>query len=219
MGRSHCTPDVEFAAFLRGVNVGRRTLRTAEWAATFSDFRVANVGAAGTFAISGAPSEARLRRELLAAAPFPTEAVLLARSDLQALLRAPAFGGPSSHGGRRSVTFLAATPRAVPALPMTRPTGGPWEVRLFEFRSPAVFGEHRRFRPDRILYPNEVVEREFGVPATTRWWETVEQVEAAFASAPEPTRRPARRPGRTGSPAPAPRGPARSGRRTGSRTG
>ena len=33
---------------------------------------------------------------------------------------------------------------------------------------------HRR--PGRSLFPNEVVEDALGIPATTRWWETLEKL-------------------------------------------
>ena len=213
---------MEFAAFLRGVNVGRRTLATGVYARSFTEFRVANVGAAGTFAISDAPPEPRLREALLEHLPFPTEAILVSRTVLRRLLATPPVGEVLEPGSRRSVTFLTAAPRSPPALPLERPVGGPWEVRLLELRPPGVVGQYLRRRPDRVLYPNAVVEMEFGVPATTRWWETLEQVEAAFARAMPPTRL-TRRPGperdRSGSRAPGPRGRARSDRRTPGRTG
>jgi uncharacterized protein (DUF1697 family) len=215
---------MQLAVFLRGVNVGGRKLRTAELASTLEEFAVANVGAAGTFAASKAPSVARLRAELLRRVPFATEAIIVPRSELQELLRSSSpIENPQEPGARRSVTFLSGVARSVPPLPLARPPGADWEVRLLSFRPPFVIGEHIRRRPDRITYPNEVVEREFGVPATTRWWETLEQVEAAFwptREGPDPgdtasaRRRPGRRPGLTGSPGATPRDRARSGRRT-----
>jgi hypothetical protein len=214
---------VQFAVFLRGINVGKRTLRTAEFAASLGTLSAANVGAAGTFAVSEAPSERQLRAELLRRIAFPTEAVLVPRSELQGLLRSPPYGGSIPvPGSRQSITFLSAAPRSLPRLPLERPREGGWEVRLLAYRHPFVAGEHLRRRADRIVYPNEVVEKEFGVPATTRWWETVLAVEAAFrpTGSGEGTlrRRPGRSPGGNGSPAGAPRGPSPSGRRTARRT-
>jgi len=178
---------VTHLALLRGINVGKRTLRTAEFAASLGDLSAANVGAAGTFAVSGAPSERHLRGEIVRRIPFPTEAVLVPRSELQGLLRSPPYDGSAPvPGSRRSITFLAAPARSIPLFPFEQPPQGPWEVRLLSYRHPFVAGEHVRRRPDRIVYPNEIVEKEFGVPATTRWWETVLAVEAAFRPREEP---------------------------------
>lgn len=59
-------------------------------------------------------------------------------------------------------------------LPIERPTGG-WEVKRVAVKDRFVLRRWRALRKSG-LYPNEVVEREFGVPATTRTWGTIEKI-------------------------------------------
>jgi hypothetical protein len=72
------------------------------------------------------------------------------------------------------VTVLAAKPKSVPKLPAEVPaSAGSWQVRVTDARGPFVTSVWRR-RDGRLIYPNEVVEKLFGVPATTRGWSTIE---------------------------------------------
>lgn len=169
--------------FLRGVNVGGRTLATKTLAEELADLGARSLGAAGTFTIEGRLGIEKVQERFRQRIPFPTEVIVVPRTVLAGLLARPARKVAADEAAaRRSVTFLAREPARSPRLPMDRPVAGDWEVRLTERLGAMVLGLHLRRRPDRVLYANEVVEREFGVPATTRWWETVESVLKAFPS-------------------------------------
>ena len=68
------------------------------------------------------------------------------------------------------------------ALPIERPSGKPWEVRVLRVDGRYAVSLWLR-RWARILYPNEVVEKAFGVPATTRAWSTLDAIRAALDGA------------------------------------
>jgi len=59
-----------------------------------------------------------------------------------------------------------------PALPIEVPPGRNWEVRLVALTGPFVISVRRLGG----TYSNAVVEQYFGRPATTRNWNTIEQI-------------------------------------------
>ena len=69
-------------------------------------------------------------------------------------------------------TIMSEPLRQSPRLPITVPAGKSWQVSII-----GVIGRyavsHRRPGGGRPLYPNEVVEKEFEVSATTRNWTTM----------------------------------------------
>lgn len=157
---------------LRGVNVGgHRRFRPSQVARDLASQGVESVGAAGTFVTRDrAGAEA-----VLAALPVEANAIVVARGPLSAFVASNPFGDvPARSDLRRLVTFLSAKPAKEPDLPLDAPEGR-WQVRLVARDGPFVAS---LWRPDRkrLLYPNEVVEKAFGVPATTRSWDTVETV-------------------------------------------
>ena len=167
---------MDAVAFLRGINTGNRTLKTAEFARGMEPFRLENIGAAGTFVARGVPSLNALHGAISARLPFATEILVVAGTDVTALIRSQPFGRVAPPKGvRRAVSIVSSpVPRDV-RLPMARPSARAWEVQILAARGPFVLSTTRRLRPNRILYPNAVVEKEFGVKATTRWWETLER--------------------------------------------
>jgi hypothetical protein len=74
-------------------------------------------------------------------------------------------------------------PVSTPRLPLKKPEGRNWQVRLSAIVGGGrfVLSEWRRTDSPRLLYPNEVVEREFRVPATTRAWDTIQKLKTALA--------------------------------------
>lgn len=73
------------------------------------------------------------------------------------------------------MTVLAKRPRSLPRLPLSRPEGDDWQVRVVAVSGKFAVSLLRRLGRT-ILYPNEVVEKSFGVPATTRNWNTIEAI-------------------------------------------
>jgi uncharacterized protein (DUF1697 family) len=163
--------------FLRGVNVGgHKTFRPAALAKGMAELDVVSVGAAGTFVVRKPVSEPRLRAEILRRLPFEPEVMICRDRDVLELERASPFPKARSREElRRFVSVLGRRPRAAPALPLERPAGGPWQVKLVAIAGPFVASLWRR-TGRAFLYPNEVVEKELGVPATTRSWSTIAAV-------------------------------------------
>ena len=163
--------------FLRGVNVGgRRIFQPAVLARQLEALGAVNVGAAGTLLVMKPVSAARIRQELLRRLPFQPEVMIAsAREVLDLFSRAP-FPAASLRGGARPfLSVLGKRPRRLPPLPIERPAGPRWEVKVVEVSGRFALSLWRRLGP-RLLYPNETVERHLGVPATTRSWSTIAAV-------------------------------------------
>ena len=96
--------------------------------------------------------------------------------DLLKLAREDPFAGqPLPKDVKRFVTVLAKRPRTLPHLPILRPAGDDWQVRVVAVSGKFALSLWRRLGRS-IVYPNEVVEKAFGVPATTRNWNTIEAI-------------------------------------------
>jgi uncharacterized protein (DUF1697 family) len=159
--------------FLRGVNVGgHRTFRPSILARELSDYDVVNVGAAGTFVVRKAGSRARFRAELLRKLPFETEVMLCDGRDLIRLEMENPFGTEASRPDIvRFVSILSKAGRVRPSIPITLPPDGEWCLRVIGSQNRFVFGVYRR-RMKAISYLGQI-DRLFGVPATTRNWNTI----------------------------------------------
>jgi uncharacterized protein (DUF1697 family) len=181
VGRPGRRPESEpFLVVLRAVNVGGHgAVRTSELPARFPDWSVTNIGAAGTFVVAGARSPQEVRTRFVDAIGFPTDVIVREAKEFRRLWT----GRPSSWSAgdaaeRRFVTFLRAAPtRAVP-LPHSVPSADAWEVRLDALVGNDVLSSHLPRGDRRAFYANEVVERAYGIPGTTRGWETLERVAA-----------------------------------------
>ena len=158
--------------FLRGVNVGgNKTFRPAELAKALG---AVNIGAAGTFVLHVSGAESAIRKSILKALEFECEVIVCRGGDVVELARR-AERDPPPYGKdlKTMVSVLAATPKSAPKLPASVPEGAEWQVRVTDVQGPFVTSVWRR-REGRFVYPNEVVEKLFGVPATTRGWSTIE---------------------------------------------
>lgn len=159
--------------FLRGVNVGgHRTFRPSILASELSDYGVVNVGAAGTFVVRKPVSREKFRAALLQKLPFEAYVVLCDGRDLLRLEKENPFGTePSCAGTVRFVSVLAKAVRVPPAIPITLPPTGEWFVRLIASENQFVFGMYRRHMKT-IGYLGQI-DKLFGVPVTTRNWNTI----------------------------------------------
>ena len=160
--------------FMRGVNVGgHKTFRPVALAKELAALDVVNVGAAGTYVVRKAVTQAKLRAELNKRLPFQAELMICEGRDLLALARTGPFTKkPSNKDERPFVTIMAKRPRTLPRLPLTRPDGDDWQVKIVAVTGPFALSLWRRVGRS-ILYPNEAVEKSFGVPGTTRNWNTI----------------------------------------------
>ena len=159
--------------FLRGINVGgHRTFRPSILARELSDYGVVNVGAAGTFVVRKPGPRAKFRAELLRKLPFEAKVVLCDGRDLIRLERKNPFGTePSPPEIVRFVSILPKANRALASIPCTLPPSGEWFVRVIGTKNRFVFGVYRRHMKT-IGYLGQI-DRLFGVPATTRNWNTI----------------------------------------------
>src|SRR5262249_3866625 len=159
--------------FLRGVNVGgHRRLRPSILARELSAYDVVNVGAAGTFVVRKPGSRAKLRAALLQKLSFDAEVVLCDGRDLIRLETENPFGTePSPPDVVRFVSFLSRAGRVRPSIPLTLPSGEERLLRVIASKNRFVFGVYRRHMKT-IRYLGEI-DKLFGVPATTRNWNTI----------------------------------------------
>jgi uncharacterized protein (DUF1697 family) len=162
---------------LRGVNVGgHKVFRPSALVRQLADFDLVNVGAAGTFVARKAVRPAVLRDALLGALPFAPAILIYPSRDVLALASEEAFPDEAAgEGVSRFVSALAKRPRALPPLPVSQPAGDGWQVKVFGVRGRFALSLHRRVGRT-LVYPNEVVEKHLGVPATTRNWNTLTAV-------------------------------------------
>jgi uncharacterized protein (DUF1697 family) len=159
--------------FLRGVNVGgHRTFRPSILVRELSDYDVVNVGAAGTFVVRKPGSRAKFRAALLRKLPFDTEVVLCGGRDLLLLEKENPFAiEPSGPDVVRFVSILSKAGRGPADIPFALPPNGEWLVRVIALKSRFVLGVYRRHMK-AVGYLGKI-DKLFGVPATTRNWNTI----------------------------------------------
>ena len=166
-------PQMALVVFLRGVNVGgHRRFRPSIFAQDLSAYDVVNVGAAGTFVVRKPGSRAKFRAQLLAKLPFKSHVVLCDGRDLIKLEAQNPFGSePARPDTVRFVSILTKASPARPSLPLTLPARGEWLVRVVASTNRFVFGVYRRHMKT-IGYLGQI-DKLFGVPVTTRNWNTI----------------------------------------------
>ena len=160
--------------FMRGVNVGgHKSFQPSVLAKELAEFDVVNIGAAGTFVVRKKISPTALRDEFLKKLKFEAQMMICRESALTKLSSGDPFRGELGHKDIKGyVTVLEKRPGKLLTLPICQPDGEEWQVKIFGVRGLFVLSLHRRMGP-RLVYPNEVVEKRFGVPATTRNWNTI----------------------------------------------
>ena len=158
---------------LRGVNVGgHRTFRPTTLAKQLKDLDVVNIGAAGTFVIRQPVTRTRLRAELASRLPFAAEIMICEGREIVGLMSGNPFAGqPVRPDIVRFVSVLARRPRSAPTTPMSFPSSGKWLLRILARENRFVFGLYRRHM--KVIGYLGTFDRLFGVPVTTRNWNTI----------------------------------------------
>lgn len=175
--------------FLRGVNVGgHKTFRPSELAKKLARRGVRSIGAAGTFVVDRPGNRKVLRCEFLDALGFDAELMVCSAGELGALERAESLRPVVGPDVEREVSALAVAPRPAPRLPIERPEGSTWQVRMVRIAGRLVVSLRRR-TDARLLYTNQVVEKVLGVPATMRNWRTISSVLDCLTPPPRDTTR------------------------------
>lgn len=156
--------------FLRGVNVGRtRRLGAKEFAEKLG---LVNLGAAGTFVSTNDDTADAIEKKIRAALPFETEVIVRPAEEILALSSAK----KAAAGVERFVTVLAAAPAKRPRLPINLPAGDKWLVSAVKIEGRLAMCHRRIEAHGKGFYPNELIEKACGVPATTRGWPTIEAI-------------------------------------------
>jgi uncharacterized protein (DUF1697 family) len=163
-----------FVVFLRGVNVGgHRTFRPTVLAQQLKHLDVVNIGAAGTFVVRAPTSQTRLRAELSRRLPFQTSIIICKGQDLLDVAKYKPFADEPAAGSGvvRFVSVMAKRPSLVPSIPMSFPKQGKWLLRILATEKRFVFGQYRRHMKTIGLLGR--IDGIFGVPVTTRNWNTI----------------------------------------------
>ena len=169
---------------LRGVNVGgHRTFRPATLTKQLKHLGAVNIGAAGTFVIRRPVTRAQLRAELMSRLPFNTEIMICQGRDIVRLMSQNHFvDQPIRRDIVRFVSVLSRRPRSAPSMPMSFPSSGTWLLKILARDNRFVFGVYRRHL--KVISYLGTFDRLFGVPATTRNWNTVTAIAKVLSNGP-----------------------------------
>jgi len=164
---------VALVVLLRGVNVGgHRTFRPSTLAERLKRLDAVNIGAAGTFVIRRPVTRTQLRAELARRLPFDAEIVICQGREIVRLMSQNHFADqPVRPDIVRFVSVLSKRPRSTPSTPMSFPPSGKWLLKILARDSRFVFGVYRRHM--KVIGYLGRFDRLFGVPVTTRNWNTM----------------------------------------------
>jgi uncharacterized protein (DUF1697 family) len=165
---------------LRGVNVGgHRVFRPAALTKQLRHLDAVNIGAAGTFVIRRPVTRSRLRAELASKVPAGTEIIVCDGREILRLMSADHFASEPVRGDLvRFVTVLSRLPRSAASMPMTFPDRGAWLLKIVAKDRRFVVGMYRRHM--KVIGYLGKIDRLFGVPVTTRNWNTMTAIAKAL---------------------------------------
>jgi len=158
---------------LRGVNVGgNKTFRPSVLSKELGKLDVVNIGAAGTFVVRKPIPTEKLRSELLRRLPFETEVIICEGRDFLALTSSDPFSGePARPDVVRFVSVLAQTHKKPPPIPINLPAEGEWLLKIISTQKRFLCGVYKRNM--KAIGCLAQVEKLFGMPTTTRNWNTI----------------------------------------------
>lgn len=161
---------------LRGINVGgHRRFRPAALARELKHLDVVNIGAAGTFVIRRPIAQAQLRAQVARRLPFEAEIVIVRAAEIARAIAHEAFRQhPVRSDTVRFISVMSRRPVSQPSVPMTLPGTGEWLVKLVAVDNRFVYGVYRRHM--KVIACLGALDRLFGVPLTTRNWNTLTAV-------------------------------------------
>lgn len=169
--------SVASVVFLRGVNVGgHKAFRPSVLVGQLAALDVVSVGAAGTFVVRSNATAAQVRAAFRKSLPFDAQLMIAPARDLVALVETEPFSNAASRrADMQYICVLEKKPRNPPPLPIYVPEGRDWQVAVTAVRGAFVAALLRRIGRT-FIYPNQVVEKRFGLAATTRGWPTILKV-------------------------------------------
>ncbi len=168
---------------LRGVNVGgHRTFRPTTLVQQLKHLDAVNIGAAGTFVIRRRVTRAQLRDELARRLPFDAEIMICKGREIVRLISANHFADePVGPDIVRFVSVLSKRPRSAPPMPVRFPSSGKWLLKILAMEGRFVLGLYRRHM--KVIGYLGTLDRLFGVPATTRNWNTITAIAKVLGKA------------------------------------
>jgi uncharacterized protein (DUF1697 family) len=173
---------MRWVVFLRAANVGRHNrFQPSVLAKELAKFGVVNLGAVGTFVVRENVSKKALRAAIVRELPFKCEVMICRAKEIVDLVGENPFKGePIGDGLGRFVTVMAKRLARLPKLPLYAPTVDKWEVKIVRITGVLALSLWRRLKQNP-LYPNQVIEKQFGVATTTRNWNTILKVAKLLA--------------------------------------
>jgi uncharacterized protein (DUF1697 family) len=174
---------VALVVLLRGINVGgHRTFRPSLLAEQLKHLEAVNIGAAGTFVIRQPVGHAQLRVEFARRLSLNVEIIICQGREIVRLASRDFFSGYSVRPDVvRFVSVLSQPARSTPSTPMSFPPTGKWLVRILARENRFVVGLYRRHI--KVISYLGRLDRVFGVPVTTRNWNTITAIAKALKEA------------------------------------
>jgi len=174
---------VALVVLLRGVNVGgHRSFRPTTLAEQLKHLDAVSIGAAGTFVIRQPVTQAQLRAEVARRLPFDAEIMICQGREIIRLMSLNHFADqPLRPDVVRFVSVLSKRPRPAPRTPLSLPSSGRWLLKVLARDNRFVFGVYRRHM--KAIGYLGTLDRLFGVPVTTRNWNTITAIARVLGTA------------------------------------
>ncbi len=165
----------KYVALLRAINVGGKNLLKME---TLQDaFESAGLKNVRTFQQAGNVVFESARKNPLRGLNLDADVIVLSLDDLAKIIENAPFKRIGSGDVMLCVVFLFEQPSKILKLPIISPTEN---LELIAIDDRVAFVVARRKKTGWFGFPNNFVEKQLGVTATTRQWSTVKKL-AAFA--------------------------------------
>jgi uncharacterized protein (DUF1697 family) len=174
-----------YVAFLRGINVGgNKLIKMDALAAAFTSAGFRNVKtyiASGNVIFDSAATKPevlskKIEQKLLQTFGHQIAVMVFPLSDLEALVKRNPFKRVKRDAEvMLFVTFLRSEVAPVKSLLESKTEN----LKVIAVENRAAFIVARRQQTGRVGFPNNFIEKEFGVAATTRNWSTVQKVVVA----------------------------------------
>ena len=167
----------KYVALLRAINVGGKNLLKMD--VLRKAFESAGLKNVRTFQQAGNVvfEATRIKRNFLQSLNLQTTVIVLSLTELKQIIDSDPFKKVAPDDVMLCVVFFAGEPVTKPKLPLTSKTE---RLELIAINDLAAFVVARRKKTGWFGFPNNFVEKQLGVTATTRQWSTVKKL-LAFA--------------------------------------
>src|SRR4051812_36227639 len=164
--------------FLRAVNVGKANrCRPGEIAKKLAKFDVVNIGAVGTFVVRKNVSDSTLRAAIARELPFKIEIMICPAGEILKLAAKDPFKGqPAGATITRFVNVLhkPTTSQVTRHMSLSLPSEDNWLAKVIAIQGRFVLGVSRREM--KAIACLGKLEKQIGVAATNRNWNTIEKI-------------------------------------------